>query len=150
MAGVDELFQARWTAIGILDRIGQHAVVAPISSAWELSHGHQLDSTDAELLEVWQMADDRFESPFRRERAHVQLVKNVIAQWSSEPILILPGKRRIKDLARAMHIPRLELRRRVRPIRPFVQAVKVARAWRDPFQNSPMVSVFHAFQTFEA
>src|SRR6185436_16450793 len=107
-------------------------------------------SRHPELFQVRQMSDDGFESSFGRECAHMQFIKDVIAQRCAKPTLILPCKRGIKHLGCAVDIESLKFGCRIRAFRTSVQTVKVSRAWFDPFHDSLMISTLNPLQTLSA
>src|SRR6266850_3655295 len=113
MAGIDEQFQIRWTAVGILRGKWINAVVTPVSRAGELRDRHKLDRGDAELAEIIEIGSERGERSRRGETADVKLVDDVIFKRDAAPVLIGPGKFGIYDCRRAMHSLRLQTRSRI-------------------------------------
>src|SRR5579862_2090680 len=92
-------------------RVQIHAIVAPVSVAWKLSDGHQLNGSDSEVPEIVQLRLDAREGSLRRERTGVQLVEDVIFEWEAFPFLIGPRECiRIDDLRGAMNAMRLRSR----------------------------------------
>ena len=79
-------------AVGILRRVGEHAVIAPVPRARKLADRHDLDGRDAQVAQVLQPGDDRLERPLRREGADVQLVKHQVLAAHALPIPIGPGE----------------------------------------------------------
>ncbi len=88
--GVDEPAQPVGPAVGVLHRVGQHPVVAPVPPAGELPHRHQLERGDAEVAEVVEPVDDRVEGAGGRERADVQLVDHLLVQRPEAPAVVAP------------------------------------------------------------
>src|SRR5215813_11736503 len=53
MRNVHKTAQSFRTAIAGLDSVRRNTIVAPVTHPGESGHRHQLDSGDAQLLEVW-------------------------------------------------------------------------------------------------
>ncbi len=80
VGGVDEAGQRVRSAVGVLHRRPEHAVVAPVAIAGELVERHQLDVGDAEHGQTFELADRRVERAGRRERPDVQLVQDGVLE----------------------------------------------------------------------
>ncbi len=68
---VYQLLQSGRPAIGARGGVEADAIVTPVAAAREVGNRHQLDCRHAQCLEVWQLADNRFEGALWREGAHV-------------------------------------------------------------------------------
>ena len=91
VGGIDQRLQVVRRAIGIVRRIGQHAVIAPAAPAREMGDGHDLDGGDAEMGKVRQALDGGAEGAFRREGADVQFVEHGLLPRPALPADIAPG-----------------------------------------------------------
>src|ERR1700733_4770594 len=69
MARVDERFECSGAAIGGLDGVRVNAVIAPVTTSGELSHRHQFDGCNTEILQRGKARDDGLKGPLRRERS---------------------------------------------------------------------------------
>ncbi len=90
MAGVDEPDQPVGTAVRLVHRVPEHAVVAPAMCAAECVDRHQLDEVDAEIDQIVQLVDRRVERAVRRERADVQLVDDRALDGPALPVGVGP------------------------------------------------------------
>ena len=130
-------------AVGILRRVRQHAVVAPVSRAGELVDGHQLQRRHAQLAQRRQPREDRIERSFRRERADVNLGDHAIVDvWR----LRFPCERpRIDDDGLAMRPVRLIARSRI-GIVALGEAKSIASAGARAFDRLREVAVLFAIE----
>ena len=141
MDGIDQRLEAGRAAVGILDRIGIDAVIAPVAVSWELCYRHQLDRRDAELTQRDQSRKDGLERAFRREGPHVKLVDDHIFQREPLPARIGPRESRVVDhLAGAVNSLRLKLRGRVRPLGARFQQIPVPAPRRHLVHDGPPVA----------
>ena len=74
VAAVDEPLVAGRAAVRLVDRVPQHAVVAPVVDAVHRVDRHQLDEVDAERAQVVEPPERRVERPLRGEGPDVELV----------------------------------------------------------------------------
>ena len=91
VARVDEHLVRGRSAVLLLDRAPQHAVVAPAVAAAEPVDRHQLDQGDAQLHQVVQSIDGREQRALGGERADVQLVDDAARQLATGPQLVGPA-----------------------------------------------------------
>ena len=103
VTGVDEAFEAKMTAIGILHGEGGHTVIAPVAFAGELGHGHEFDGGDAKFFEPIQVRNDGVKGAFGRESTDMKLVDDEMLQGQPGPGVIFPGKMGVNQLAGAMY-----------------------------------------------
>jgi hypothetical protein len=123
--GIDQRLQFFGPAVRRIGRERQHAVVAPVARAGERVDGHQLDRRHAER---GQRRQPPLDVRVAAARADVQLVQHRFVPRPAAPCVVAPAVRgRIDDLARAVHVVRLEARRRVRHREAVVEHVAVQR-----------------------
>jgi hypothetical protein len=114
MRGRDQRLQFVGRAIACIRRERQHAVVSPVARAREIGERHQLDGRDAKLGQVIQAFLHAAKGACRRKRADVKLVERGLVPRSPRPVLIGPVEIvGVDDFARAMHVIRVESRRRI-------------------------------------
>ena len=65
MAGVDEADQPVGSAVRLVHRVPQHAVVAPAVRAGKRVDRHQFDEVDAEVDQIVKLVDRRVEGARR-------------------------------------------------------------------------------------
>ena len=145
VGGVDEAPQAVGAAVGVLHRVGEHAVVAPVAPARELRDRQQLDRGDPVPCELGQARDDRVEGALGREGADVQLVDDQAGpvRWGEAVVGPREG-RRVVDGGRPVHALGLVAGRRVGPVDGpvgAVQPVAVAVARRRVLGHAGVVAV---------
>lgn len=83
VGGIHEALQAGGSAIGILHREREHAVVTPVARSGELGDGHEFDGGDADFPEFLKPGDDAVERSCGAERAHVEFADDVILDGAS-------------------------------------------------------------------
>src|SRR5947207_15982034 len=101
MGGFDEYLQVLGPSVGRIRGVWQHAVVAPVSAAGEITDRHDLDRGDTERNQMVQLADCGPKRTLRRKSADVQLVDHCFTPGASAPAGVAPSVgRRIDDLTR--------------------------------------------------
>src|SRR4051812_757683 len=78
MTRVDQLLQALWAAVRILNGERVHAVVSPIAGPGKLRHRHQFDRGNAEAGKRAQVWNHASECATLAESSNVQFVNDVI------------------------------------------------------------------------
>ena len=113
--GVHEALVGRRTAVAVVHREPQHAVVPPAVLAVEGVDGEELHGVHPELDQVVEAPDGSVERALGGERAEVQLVQHAPRELAPSPPLVLPlVGRRIEHAGRLVHAVRLPPRSRVR------------------------------------
>ena len=114
VAAVHEPLVAGRSAVRLVDRVPQHAVVAPVVHAAHRVDRHQLDQVDAEGAQVAEPPERRVERPLSGERPDVELVDHRAAQLPTGPGLVVPhvgrgieGSRALVDARRLTPRPRV-------------------------------------------
>src|SRR5687768_16753811 len=108
MASVYQPFQAKWSAIRVMRRIREDAVISPTVVPEEFRHRHQLDMCDAKLHQIIETLDDPIERAFRRKCSDMQFVDDCGGQWFRLPMLVGPRKNSMVDVTgRTMNTLRL-------------------------------------------
>jgi hypothetical protein len=129
VAGVDEALVGGRAAVGLLHRVPEHAVVAPVVGAVEAVDRQHLDEVDAEVDEVVEALDRRVERSLRGEGADVQLVDGAARELPAGPAGVGPGEgSRVVDGAHTVHPVGLPARTRVGQHGAAVDRVAVAFA----------------------
>jgi hypothetical protein len=137
VGGVDEAGQCLGTAVGVLDRRPEHAVVAPVVVTGELVERHQLDVRDAEARQPVELLAGGVQRPGGRERPDVQLVQDRVLERRRGPAVVVPGEaRRVDDRRGAVDAVGLPTRRRIGERRAAVEADAVAVAVAEPFGDT--------------
>src|SRR5216683_1768626 len=127
---VDELFETRGTAVGMMGSEEIHAVIAPPTIARELGDRHKLDDVDAEVDEVGEPLDHSVEGSFGREGSDVQLIKDEAREGEAAPARVSPRVPAVLDhLRQAQHAIGLRRRARVGPGLSTLDRKAVARTW---------------------
>ena len=90
MSGVDETLEAVRTAVRVVRREGQYAVVTPTAVTGKLADRHHLDERDAEVDKVVEMLDRARERACCGEGADVQFVDHGTRQRAPVPSLVGP------------------------------------------------------------
>ena len=122
MCLVDQRTQLLGAAIGVLRRIGQHAVVTPVALAGELPQRHQFDGTDAQFGQPRQLPGD---PGVAIEQADMQLLYDRLVPGPALPG-VSPGiAGYIHHLARPLHAIGLIARGRVGHLQCTVDTVVV-------------------------
>ena len=78
--GIDQLAEARRSAIRRMRREDVDAVVTPAVMTRELGNRHELDMRDAQLDQVIEQRDGALEGPLPAERTDVHFVNDCVAQ----------------------------------------------------------------------
>ena len=102
VAAVHEPLVAGRAAVRLVDRVPQHAVVAPVVHAAHRVDRHQLDEVDAERAQVVEAPERRVERAFGSEGADVELVDHRAAQLPTRPALVVPVVGRGVESSRAL------------------------------------------------
>ena len=119
---VDQCTQLLGGAVGVLWRERQHAVVPPVALAGELPQRHQLNGSDAQLGQAWQLSGN---PGVTLEQAHMQLLDHCLVPGATLP-RVLPGVTgHIHHLARPLYAFRLVARGWVGHLQLAVDAVVV-------------------------
>jgi hypothetical protein len=114
VARVDEELVDGWSAVGLVHRVPQHAVVTPVVRAVERVDGQQLDEVDAQVNEVVEPFDRALERAIGGERADVHLVDDAAGELQPGPVLVAPlVQRRVEDARQPVHPMRLAAGARV-------------------------------------
>src|SRR6056297_1836354 len=115
MRAVDHSFQVIGTAVGVVRRIHQDAVIAPASLSGKLCYRHKFDRGDAELREMIQLCLDACESASLGKRAGMQFVDYSLMPRPPAPAAFGPLVAGVIDhKRRAMYIILLGTGRRIR------------------------------------
>ena len=125
---VDQPFEVVRRAVGVVRRIPQDAVVAPVPLAGKIADRHQLDSGDAGLRDVIELADQAVIGAFGRKRAHMAFEQHGLVPGPTPPIARAPGKGVVvDDLARTGNVLRLKSRRGIGNVDFVVDPEAIAR-----------------------
>ena len=141
VAGVDKLFQAFGTPVGVLHSVQIRAVVTPVAVTGKLGHRHELEGVDPGSLQLIEPGNDGFERPFVSKRSHVKFVLDHFSKRDGAPGGVLPLKSVVgHHRRRLVGTVRLVVRSRVGPLVLTVQPVLVPGAGNDVVNNRPPVS----------
>jgi hypothetical protein len=131
VTAVDESLERCRTAVRILRRVREHAVVAPVAFPRELCDGHELDGRDAELRQLGQSLCGGVEGALRSEAPDVQLVDHVLLERQACPVVAAPVEIRGYDSGRSVHAVGLAARGRIGQRGAVVQPPTVTRTGVD-------------------
>ncbi len=88
--GVDQFLQFVLGTIGFVGREIERGIIAPALISAELLQGHELDSVDAQPLEIVKGINDGLEVPCRAEITHQQLIDDEVLRIGARKIVHPP------------------------------------------------------------
>ena len=111
--GLDEGLEILRPAVARVGRVSVDAVVAPAPAAGKIADRHDLEGGDAEFGQVIELLDSGLERAPGGEGAEMQFIEDDVVPVATRPVVAPAIGGVIDDLARPVHVLRLEARGRI-------------------------------------